>query len=99
MSISINQVRKSTSLYWDGSIAEDLIIEIRDKVEKYQDNLIKEVIRDFQDYNDTRRFHGLSLLKRLADTKIYKPMDDSEIGRLGVTNRHTNLSKQTRKSL
>lgn len=83
MSISINSVRKSASQYWDGSIEEDLLIEIRDRVEKYQDNLIKEVIREHQDYNKIRSFHHLSLLKKLSRQKIYKPIDDSKVGENG----------------
>jgi hypothetical protein len=85
LSISINSVRKSISLYYDGSIAEDLVIEIRDRVEKYQDNLIKECIKDFTKYNNIRRFHHLPTLKRLSQPKIYKEADDRKVGEIGET--------------
>lgn len=77
-------MRKSVSLYWNESIEEDLLIEIRDMVEKYQDNLIKEVIKDFQDYNNIRRFHNLQPLRRLSQPKIYKQIDDNKVGEIGA---------------
>jgi hypothetical protein len=85
VSISINSVRKSISQYWDGSIAEDFLIEIRDEMNKYQDNLIKECIKDFTKYNNIRRFHHLPLLKRLSRQKIYKQIDYIEDGEIGET--------------
>ena len=84
LSISINQVRKSISLYWDESIAEDLVIEIRDEVQKHQDNLIKEVIKEFKEYNKIRRFHNLQPLRRLSQPKIYKQIDYIEGGEIGA---------------
>jgi hypothetical protein len=97
--VSINSIRKSVSLFWDESVTEDLLIEIKDRVDRYEIEVIKEVIREFKEYNSIRRFHHLPTLKRLLQPKIYKQTNDSEVGRLGESNRHTNLSKQTRKSL
>ncbi len=83
MSISINQVRKSTSLYWDGSIKEDLLIEIKDRIDRYEVEVIKEVIKEFKRCNDFRRYHHLPLLRKLTRPKIYKQTDDSKIGENG----------------
>ena len=91
--MSINSIRKSVSLFWDGSVTEDLLIEIKDRVEKYQDNLIKEVIKDFQAYNNIRRFHHLPTLKRLSRQKIYKQIDYIEDGENGEKPIETHSSK------
>lgn len=94
--VSREEIRKQIKKVWSGEITETLIDNIKVEIERDTNIIIEEVIKDFKAYNNIRRFHHLQPLRRLSQPKIYKQTDDSEIGRLGGTNRHTNLSKQRR---
>lgn len=100
LSISLNQVRKSVSQYWEGEISQDTIIYIRDILEDVLTQISKEVVREIEERNYIREKVNLPVKKRIKassikmiSVKVYKSVDDSKCSEVGQNNRDTTLQE------
>ncbi|MCJ7571998.1 MAG: hypothetical protein MUO82_09010 [Candidatus Thermoplasmatota archaeon] len=92
--IPLKTIKRIMKKYYNGGITTNTCNYVRDLVLNFAEDVSKECVKEFDDYNMRRREHNLPVLKRLdtsvfvdLNNKIYKHIFNKIFGEVGQDNK------------